>query len=135
MAKRASPDTRAKMSKSRTGKTGESATAWKGGRVTFNRRVKSTLQRRHGWFSRVIQRDGLCKLCGSTKRLDAHHIKPLSTIIKQITDNLTLDADAMYHFVINHELVVDKSLENGQTLCRECHKKVHLNWGSHEPKI
>jgi hypothetical protein len=29
----------------------------------------------------------------------------------------------------------DNELLNGITLCRECHKKIHLNWGSHNPKI
>ncbi len=36
----------------------------------------------------------------------------------------------------DHDFIIvlkefDKSLGNGITLCRACHKKAHNNWGSH----
>lgn len=129
-------ETRAKMSKSRTGKIGPKATAWKGGKLSFNHRIKSAVQTRWRWFSRVIERDKQCVHCGCTKQLDAHHIVPISTIIKQILVTCThLDDTHRYEYVVNHPSIQDNELSNGKTLCRPCHKQEHSNWGSHEPKI
>lgn len=135
--KKHTQETRAKMSVSRTGKTGENATAWKGGKWSFNRRIKSAIQRRWKWFSRVFERDdSTCQHCGATKRLDAHHIDPISCIIKRIREaNPSLDEATLYEVVVNHPEVRDSDLANGITLCRECHRKQHPNWGSHEQQI
>jgi len=38
-------------------------------------------------------------------------------------------------WLIGQPEIIDKNLENGLTLCIKCHKKVHKNWGSHEPQI
>lgn len=129
--------TKQKMSNVRTGKTGENATAWKGGRLSLNRRVKSALQRRYRWFHRVIERDGCrCQQCGATNKLDAHHIVPISIIIKKLlsTQELLTEADKMDWLIIQPE-IVDNDLTNGITLCRSCHRRVHQNWGSHEPTV
>lgn len=134
--KTASAETRAKMSKSRTGKIGERATAWKGGKTSFNHRIKTALQRRYRWFHRVIDRDGCCTKRGANKQLDAHHIYPIAGIIKQITEDVIFHSDEdKFDYVINHPLIVDNDLTNGVCLCRSCHKLTHSNWGSHEPKI
>ena len=59
------------------------------------------------WADEVKARDNYrCILCGSTYRIEAHHILPVSH------DHLR-----QYIFKIN----------NGVTLCRDCHEKVH--WG------
>lgn len=132
----ASAETRAKMSKSRTGKVGENATAWKGGKTSFNHRIKTAIQRRYKWFHRVIDRDNCCVKCGANKQLDAHHIQPIATIIKQLAESTnTMNDCDKFEFIINHPLIVDATLENGVCLCRSCHKLEHLNWGSHEPKV
>lgn len=53
------------------------------------------------WHKQVLRRDRfVCQECGSNKRLEVHHIKPLK-----------------YY----PELAID--LDNGQTLCNKCHKK------------
>lgn len=55
------------------------------------------------WSTKVKERDGhLCQNCGSTKHLHAHHIKP-----RAMFPELSL------------------VLENGITLCKECHIKEH----------
>lgn len=55
------------------------------------------------WSEDVKQRDGYkCVLCGSSVRLNAHHIKPVSLYPECRND-----------------------LDNGITLCRECHLKQH----------
>ncbi len=57
----------------------------------------------NSWSKKVKKRDDYtCQLCGTTDQIIAHHIK-----------------DARDY----PELVVD--IDNGQTLCRVCHIKLH----------
>lgn len=56
------------------------------------------------WREAVLERDGFqCAQCGSAEKLVVHHIKPYRGFPK-----LRLDVD------------------NGITLCDECHKKAHV---------
>lgn len=117
-----------KMSKSRTGKIGEQATAWKGGHQTLNKQLKKLLVTRWNWSKRVFIRDNYtCKSCDTRGgRLDAHHIVSFSSILK----NLLLECSDI-EWLINHPLIADHELSNGITLCRKCHKEKHKDWGSH----
>lgn len=54
------------------------------------------------WREKIIQRDKACVMCGSTEKLEAHHIKPFSEY---------------------PELRMDEG--NGITLCEKCHKRLH----------
>lgn len=54
------------------------------------------------WRKAIIERDMRCTKCGSTKHLEAHHIKPFASY-----PDLRFD------------------LGNGITLCRSCHRKLH----------
>lgn len=58
------------------------------------------------WRESVFERDGYkCKICGSNKNIQAHHIIPWS----QTRNNKGLRYD----------------IDNGITLCRKCHLKAH----------
>jgi len=132
--KNASPETRAKMSASRIGKVGVNATAWKGGQQSLTKRVKRLLGGRGEWFGRVIARDKCCQHCGEKQRLDAHHIKPMAVIIKEllaIHDPGNDDDRLLY--LAEHDKIMDPTLQNGIALCRPCHMRAHRNWGSHTP--
>lgn len=122
-----------KMSKSRTGKIGKKATAWKGGKYSFTKRVKRILHTRYDWFSRVLNRDNyVCQWCNASDQLDAHHIEPVVCLIEKITKEISFkDEDEKLEWVIVQPCIEDKMLNNGITLCRTCHKKAHSNWGSH----
>lgn len=132
------PESRAKMSKSRIGKVGSKATAWKGGRQSLNRRVKQSLQRKNQWFSRIIERDKICS-CGSNGKLDAHHIKPISTIIRELLQKHNISirdaSDETFLWLIQQPEILNDDLTNGIAVCRPCHRKIHHNWGSHRPII
>lgn len=54
------------------------------------------------WSKHVISRDKECLYCGSTKRLQAHHINPKSTHPKEALDPA-----------------------NGITVCKDCHGRIH----------
>jgi hypothetical protein len=125
------PETKTKMSRSRTGKLGENATAWKGGHQSVAKRVKRALQRRHQWFTRVLARaNHQCELCGE-KALDAHHLEPIITIIRRVCEIVAFENDdAKVEWLMSLPEIVDHDLKNGQALCRGCHQKAHTNWGS-----
>lgn len=132
--KKITNEARKKMSESRTGKIGENATAWKGGKMSLTKRVKGIIHTRYNWYKRVYARDGFeCVMCGSNKQIDAHHIKPIVVIIRELLYNCPIEfktEDEKLEWLVNQKEIKDENLENGQTLCRECHKKVHSNWGS-----
>ena len=131
--KRHTAETSAKMSRSRTGKLGVSATAWKGGKNSFTKRVKKLLSTRHRWFARVFERDGSkCRECGTTQQLDAHHIESVVKIIRRITQNHVFENEEQkLEWVIAQPEIADRELANGITLCRTHHRLAHKNWGSH----
>jgi hypothetical protein len=122
-----------KMSISRTGKIGENSNAWKGGKLSITRLIKG-FQNRKGWYKLIYERDGFkCVYCGSIKKIEAHHKKPIKKIVDEYKDNFENNED-LYNFLISLDIIVDINLDNGITLCRECHKKEHINFGSHYPK-
>ena len=130
--KQASQETRAKMSASRTGKLGERATAWKGGKQSLVYQVKKLVNQRHQWAKRIYERDNwICTSCGSKKKLDAHHTIPFATLLKEVHTQSELQGASLIDWLANHPVLKDAQ---GITLCRECHRAVHQNWGSHNPE-
>lgn len=120
-----------KMSLARTGKLGENATAWKGGSRSIVKTVKGILHTRYNWYKRVYQRDGFkCVKCFSKGKLDAHHIKPIVVIIKELQSQSDKCGSELIEWLVTQPQILDSDLKNGMTLCRECHKKEHNNWGS-----
>lgn len=107
-----------KMSEARKGKyCGINSPTWKGG-IT-----KITLQIRHmdkykNWREVVFTKDNytclLCKKCGG--KLEAHHIIPFSIILDKYNIRSVEDASICdFLWEIN----------NGITLCKSCHHKIH----------
>lgn len=132
--KKHKPETIKKMSISRTGKIGENATAWKGGKMSITRLVKG-FQNRNGWYKKVYKRDGFkCVKCGSKNKIEAHHKVPIRSIVNEYVDKFDNNED-LYIFLISLDIIIDEHLNNGVTLCRYCHKEEHINFGSHNPVV
>jgi len=55
------------------------------------------------WAEDIKKRDGCCMICGSEKKLNAHHIN-----------------DASNHPDLRYDM------DNGITLCRKCHVLYHI---------
>lgn len=122
-----SVETRAKMSRSRVGKTGINATGWKGGKLSLMRRVRKGVGSRFNWYRLVFHRDGWkCTVCGTTKSLDVHHINPLAKIAKKLLLDCphTGDTDKL-EWLLQQPEIIDLGLTNGITLCRHHHKEIH----------
>jgi|SRR3990167_895331 len=98
-------ETRKKMSLAKKGRpyllTGEKSNLWRGGVTPINRKIRASLEYKL-WRCSVFERDDYrCVLCNHRgTRLNADHIKP---------------------FAYFPELRF--SIDNGRTLCVDCHKK------------
>ena len=93
---------------------------WKGGITELSAQIKN-LPTYSFWRIEIFRRDNFtCQKCHTRREqetpiiIQAHHLNPLSQIIKDF--NILTIEDALSC----HELW---DIENGQTLCKECHKE------------
>jgi len=131
--------TRKKMSKKRKGKKrplfskewkknisiskegkriGENNPNWKGGVTSLIEQIRHNFKYRQ-WRSDIFTRDNFtCQDCGDSKggNLEAHHKKTFSSIL-QYYEIITIEE------ALKCEKLWD--INNGITLCEECHKKIH----------
>lgn len=109
-----------KKAKKRIGLTqkGEKNCSWKGGITSLYLRIRRCFEYRQ-WRSDVFTRDNFtCQDCGDNKggNLKAHHRKSFSSIL-QYYEITTIEE------AINCEELWN--INNGITLCEDCHKKLH----------
>jgi len=97
--------------------------------LNVNKSIRGYLNNIIHWYRRIYERDGFkCTKCPSTKKLDAHHVKPLNDIIKELTLNKVFKNNKeKYNYLITCSEIIDVNLENGITLCRNCHQNIHYN--------
>lgn len=102
---------------------GEKSVNWQGGLSSLNKRLRRSLQYRN-WRTAVYQRNGYkCIWCGADKKyLNADHIKQYALIIKE--NNIST-----YEQAVKCEELWQ--VNNGRTLCIDCHKETdtYLNKG------
>ncbi len=96
---------------------GELSYNWQGGITTVNQRIRA-LRQYGDWVQSVFKRDGYrCVSCDDNTggNLQAHHIEPLSSIIKDhnICENTAVKCGAVW------------DIKNGKTLCEDCHRREH----------
>lgn len=101
-------ETKKKISKAKIGKIaewrrGEKSNFWKGGITPINKTIRHSIEFRL-WREAVFARDNwTCQKCKKRGgRLHSHHIKSFANFPE-----------------------LRFAIDNGQTLCRECHKKIH----------
>ena len=101
--KKLSGETKRRMSKARKGRIGDKSSNWKGGITSENERIRHGIEIRL-WRESVFARDNwTCQKCGKRGvKLCAHHIKGFAKCKELRT-----------------------SVENGITLCKECHILEH----------
>lgn len=106
---------------------GEKHPNWKGGRSPLYMRLRTYFQTNQA--RKVIKRDGCkCMECGSTKKLQVHHIKHFKDIFNEILSehpdlDVVKDKEELYKIMTNDERMND--LNNLITYCKYCHYKVH----------
>ena len=95
---------------------GEKNWRWKGGQGKLRISIRLMNENRK-WMDAVKQRDGnKCVKCGSTEKLESHHIKPFMKVIEE--NNIQSRDDARFC----KELW---DISNGITLCEKCHYEEH----------
>ena len=99
------------------GKKGKETPRYIDGRTIVNETIRKSVQYKE-WRLKVYRRDRFkCQCCGKVGReLQCHHIESFSKIVR---DNV-IDKNNWREF---HEVLFN--LDNGVTLCRSCHKKLH----------
>ena len=112
---------------SKTQGYGETHHSWKGGFKSVYDRFRD-LKDYWVWRNSVLERDmNCCTQCSSTEKLHIHHIKTLK--------NLILDYCKLHNKEISELTVEDLKneffyeLDNGLTLCEDCHKRWHKQYG------
>ena len=111
---------RVKASISRRGERGY---WWRGGRTNLTKLLYHGIEYRK-WRKAVFVRDHytcqFCKLVGG--KLNADHIKPRSVIVQEyLSDKPQLDTvQRQYQALLTHKELW--CIENGRTLCEECHR-------------
>ena len=111
-------ETKRKLSKAKIGmNTGESNCNWKGGITPLNHSIRTNYKYRQ-WRDDVFTRDDFtCQECGEKGcYLHAHHIETFSSIIQKY--EITSIGEAL-------ECAELWNINNGITLCKECHKELH----------
>lgn len=97
--------------------SGENSHFWKGGITPLHKQIRTSLEYK-AWRGSIFDRDdytcSMCKNVGGT--LNAHHIKRFANII---ADN---NVQSMSQAQECQELW---DINNGITLCENCHKEVH----------
>lgn len=99
---------------------GENNPNWKGGKTKLSTQIRMSSEYSF-WRMSIFRRDNwTCQICGAKNKkgekyiFDADHIHPFSKIIDE--QNITSMEEA-----ISCKQLWD--IDNGRTLCRECHKK------------
>lgn len=86
---------------------------WKGGVTPLNKKIRSSLEYKQ-WRTAVFERDNYtCKICGAKNSKGVGH-------------SIKLEADHIKPFSVYKDLRF--SVDNGRTLCVECHRKTPT-WG------
>lgn len=83
------------------------------------------------WTRPILERDNFeCQNCGNKKKLEVHHIVPFRDIMRKAANNAQLDLNKYMEWSeeelekFRKEILDLHKLEDGITLCAECHKKI-----------
>ena len=109
----------------RPNNSGENNHFWKGGKTKLSLQIRNSSEYSF-WRKQIFERDNYtCQICGRKNKkgdkviIEVDHIYPFSKILDDF--DITSIEEA-----ISCEKIWD--IENGRTLCRECHKKTET-WG------
>lgn len=109
---------------------------WKGGASSFYSKLENSSEYKQ-WRIAVFKRDGrTCRDCGiHSKSIEAHHITPLSILYQVFLNKYPQfspleDQETLLRLSLSFEDFWD--INNGLTLCRDCHKKTDTYGAKHK---
>ena len=112
---------------------GDKHPCWRGGVTSLKMKIRG-LQESEDWRIVVFQRDNCtCQKCnarngnGKAVYLEAHHLKSFESIFQEFLNEYDQfssieDKEILLKLAIKYQSFWDVS--NGQTLCKECHRKL-----------
>jgi hypothetical protein len=108
---------------------GSECNFWKGGITPLRKAIRESFEGEN-WRIAVFQRDRYtCQDCGVNNGglLESHHKKPFAVIFSDFLQEYNQfspieDKDTLVRIAINYKSFWD--INNGKTLCKECHKGV-----------
>ncbi len=112
-------------SKRLKGLYGENSGAWKGGLTSLSELIKKT-DKYSEWRMNIFIRDNrVCQECGNGNNIEGHHKKSFKRIFHEFLSKYNQfstieDKETLVRLAESYEPFWD--LDNGQTLCKECHK-------------
>jgi hypothetical protein len=114
-------------SKWKLGRFGERCNSWKGGTTKLDKLIRESLNYKN-WVSSCMTRDNwTCRTCNKRGiELQVHHLRPLSILIKDnhiMTIQDALNCDNLW------------DINNGVSLCLECHKQTDTYCGKMFKKL
>ena len=132
-------ETRLKIGKSSIGKhVGEKSFLWKGGVSPIHKMIRG-LQESKNWRKSVFERDNYtCQACMKRGvKLDPHHLKRFSIILNEFLKLYSQfspieDKETLIKLAVSYPEFWN--IDNGQTLCRDCHNKTKGLISKHEVK-
>lgn len=100
---------------------------WRGGLSTMRNRLRQSCEYRN-WRKIVYERDNyICQLCNSERKyLNCHHIETFSSIVEKYSLK-------SYDDYLNCEILW--SIDNGITLCKDCHDSIKGKEKENEEKF
>ncbi len=124
-------ETKKKISKAmkKICRNGDKNPFWKGGTTPMDVRIRGSGKYTQ-WRQQIYLRDNFtCQKCGdaTSGNLIAHHKKSFRKILKEIQKQMPLLN--LYDAAVLFAELWD--INNGVTLCRECHRKIHKNRRTH----
>lgn len=113
-----SESTRKKISECLKRGKGDKSRNWKGGITPIRKRLYFSLQYKN-WREQIFIRDNFtCQYCGQYGGyLEVHHKKTVKNLIAEVRQNLPLMD--LFEACLIYTPFWD--IENGKTLCKECH--------------
>ena len=106
------------------GTRGNLANNWRGGITPLNFAIRNSPENKQ-WIKEVFAKDNyICKYCGKGGKLQAHHIKSFSIILKDFLQTYSQfspieDKETLARLAITYEPFWN--ITNGITLCKKCH--------------
>lgn len=103
---------------------GKSNPNWKGGLLSFNEIIRSTIEYEI-WQTKIFKRDkGTCQNCGSTKNIETHHKTQICLLVKQLLRdhpelNKLISRPRLLQILREYKPLW--YLKNGECLCELCH--------------
>jgi hypothetical protein len=75
------------------------------------------------WIFPILTRDEfMCQRCGSSRDLVVHHLRKFSAIAKIVSGGTDTPES---RYLLAGRIVSEHTLDDGITLCRDCHKEAH----------